>query len=80
MHEHVISAHGKFFAFQLVSLKIGLEWEVIENFKLRGGIGTNPLNTSFGLGYRYKKLSADIAFTYHPVLGATPQIGICYGL
>ena len=62
------------------SLKIGLEWNVIENLKLRGGIGTNPLNTSFGLGYRYKKLNIDMAFTYHPVLGATPHIGICYGL
>lgn len=62
------------------SIKVGLEWKLIENLMLRGGIGNNPLNSSFGIGYRHKKLTTDIAFTYHPILGATPHIGISYGL
>ena len=51
----------------------GLEYELFENLQLRTGIMTNPTQSTFGLGYNLGKLSADIAFTHHQILGFTPH-------
>ena len=51
----------------------GLEYELFENLYLRGGFMTNPMQNTFGLGYKLGKLSADIAFTHHQILGFTPH-------
>ena len=51
----------------------GLEYEMFENLYLRAGFMTNPMQNTFGLGYKLGKLSADIAFTHHQILGFTPH-------
>lgn len=51
----------------------GLEYQLIQALDLRGGLVTNPFMTSFGLGYEINRISADIAFTRHEILGFTPH-------
>jgi len=51
----------------------GMEYELMDNLYIRTGINTNPFLSTFGLGYKLGKLSADIAFTNHPILGFTPH-------
>ena len=57
-------------------LKSGLEYNLISGLYLRGGISTAPFLSTFGLGYEIKKLSADVAFTHHEILGFTPHFSM----
>jgi len=58
--------------------KIGLEYHMINYFYLRTGISTNPSLTTFGLGYVIKHAKADIAFSYHQILGLSPHFTLSY--
>lgn len=58
--------------------RVGLEYQVAEIFFLRGGIGTEPFQSSFGFGMLYKDLKLDIATAYHNVLGYSPQASLGY--
>lgn len=51
----------------------GMEYELRDNLYIRTGIMTNPILYTFGLGYKMGKLSADIAFSHHQILGFTPH-------
>jgi len=56
--------------------KGGIEYQLFESLFLRTGIFTNPVQNTFGLGYKIKKISADIAFTHHQILGFTPHFSL----
>ena len=56
--------------------KSGIEYRIIESLYLRTGISTNPVMNTFGLGYKIGKISADIAFTRHQILGFTPHFSL----
>lgn len=58
--------------------KAGVEYEPVKNFYLRAGVGTQPVKNSFGLGYKYKKIQADIAFARHYELGYTPHFSLIF--
>lgn len=58
--------------------KAGIEYEAVKNFYLRTGILTEPFENSFGMGYVYGNIHADIAFTNHPELGLTPHFSMLY--
>ncbi|MCF8374179.1 MAG: hypothetical protein K9H64_21330 [Bacteroidales bacterium] len=58
--------------------KAGIEYEAVKNFYLRTGILTEPFENSFGLGYVYGNIHADIAFTNDPILGLTPHFSMLY--
>lgn len=58
--------------------KAGAEMGVIESLYLRAGIASDPFHSSFGLGYIFGGIIADIAFTRHQVLGFTPHFTISY--
>lgn len=58
--------------------KGGIEYQLLVNLYLRTGIITNPVQNTFGIGYKMKKFKADIAFATHPVLGLSSQISISY--
>ncbi len=58
--------------------RAGLEAGVIGSLYLRGGIASDPVQSSFGLGYIFGGLAADIAFTNHQVLGFTPHFSVSY--
>ncbi len=51
----------------------GVEYQLIQALDLRGGLVTNPFMTSFGIGYEINRISSDIAFTRHEILGFTPH-------
>jgi len=59
-------------------LKCGLEYRIIEQIYVRGGISTNPGLYSFGFGLDFKKLRIDFSSSVHEVLGYSPQISLIY--
>ena len=56
----------------------GIEYAVIPQLQLRSGIQTRPLEASFGLGIRLKKVTFDYAFRHHPFLGVNHYLSIGY--
>lgn len=61
-----------------LQFKSGIELEVVKDFYLRAGIGTNPTIYSFGLGYSFQSFQLNIAFSKHPVLDYSPTVSIIY--
>lgn len=55
------------------SFLTGAEYMIFQNLFLRAGLGTSPFRGTFGLGYHYSRISADIGFTHHRILGFTPH-------
>ncbi len=58
--------------------KGGIEYRPIKYLHIRAGAQTTPFSASFGLGVNVKGLNIDLASSYHPVLGFTPQAAIIY--
>ncbi len=58
--------------------KMGLEYRIIEQIYVRGGISTNPGLYSFGFGLDFKKLKIDFSSSIHQTLGYSPQISMYY--
>lgn len=58
--------------------RLGIEYNLIKNFALRGGISANPFKQYGGFGFQYNHLSVDAAVSSHPTLGFSPQIGLAY--
>jgi len=58
--------------------RAGLEYSPVSSLSIRAGMATNPMNLSFGLGWRVKQLVFDLAFSYHEVLGYTPYLSLSY--
>lgn len=58
--------------------KVGIEYKVVKEFYLRGGISTNPTIGSFGFGINMKNFKLDFSAGYHQVLGFSPQLGLTY--
>lgn len=58
--------------------KGGIEVQAVDNLFLRGGFSSAYEQYSFGLGYKYRKIVADLAFSRHYVLGFTPHVSIGY--
>lgn len=58
--------------------KGGLEIKSFENLYFRGGFSSGYEQYSFGLGYKYRKLTADLAFTRHYFLGFSPHVSLSY--
>jgi hypothetical protein len=63
---------------QRVQIRGAIEYHVTDQFTLRCGAGTAPTSTAFGFGWRFKSFRADVATSYHSILGFSPQIGIAY--
>lgn len=57
-------------------LKAGLEYQVVERFFVRGGVGTNPTSNAFGVGFHTGFFTIDLSASYHHVLGYSPQAAI----
>lgn len=60
------------------AFRAGLEYHPVEQIYLRGGIATNPVQSSFGFGLKMKNFRLDAATSFHQVLGFSPQFGIAY--
>ncbi len=59
-------------------VKTGIEYEVIKSLFLRAGFSSNPNLFHFGLGYRFSKISFDLAFSNHQVLGYSSHFSMSY--
>lgn len=57
-------------------IQTGIQYLIMESLYLRGGFMTQPFTATFGLGYEIGKLSADVAFTRHQILGFTPHFSL----
>jgi len=60
------------------SLKVGAEFEPIQSLFFRTGFSTEPNKIGFGIGYQFKAIFIDLAFTKHQYLGYTPHVSISY--
>jgi len=69
-YEQSVDAHGIF--------KIGMEYHLLEQFFVRGGLATNPNLFSFGLGFNFSGFTIDVGTSYHQTLGFSPKVGIYY--
>jgi hypothetical protein len=58
------------------SVKIGIDYDIIEYFSLRLGTSNEPARYSAGIGINYSFISLDYALFTHQDLGLTHQAGI----
>lgn len=61
-----------------VDVKLGLEYKMFELISLRGGLSAMPFKQYAGIGFNHNKLVLDMAITYDPYLGYSPQIAVGY--
>ncbi len=60
-------------------INIGSEYHLVKNVYLRAGLSTSKISSySFGAGFVFKGLKADLAFSDHSILGLTPHISMSY--
>lgn len=59
---------------------LGIDYQLLKQLALRFGVGTAPVNYSFGVGLKLEQLTIDIASKYHQLLGFTPAFSLSYGL
>lgn len=58
------------------SVKVGIDYDIIEYLSLRIGTANEPAKFSFGIGINYSMFNLDYALFSHPDLGLTHQAGI----
>jgi len=58
--------------------KTGIEYILLDNLFLRAGISNNPNKHSFGMGYKFYKIQADLGFSKHQVLGYSAHFAASY--
>ncbi|MFT7611225.1 MAG: hypothetical protein ACI9J3_000167 [Parvicellaceae bacterium] len=59
-------------------VRVGIEYMPGEKLYIRGGVATNPNIIAFGFGMKFDSFRADIASTYHQVLGFSPQVSLSF--
>lgn len=57
-------------------VRLGLEYQVYDNFYIRGGLMTEPRGISFGFGYSGSFFQGNLGFITHEDLGLTPSLSI----
>jgi len=60
------------------SFSAGIEYLFTEKVALRAGVGTGPVKTNFGFGYKSNQFQFDVAAWYHQLLGFTPSLSMTY--
>ncbi|MCH2224980.1 MAG: hypothetical protein MK066_09455 [Crocinitomicaceae bacterium] len=61
-----------------VRVKTGIEYQLIDDFYLRGGVATSPIEITFGAGYKFKFIQLSLGSAYHQTLGWSPHFSIVY--
>ncbi len=69
---------GKATNGEIPIFKAGLEYIINEEFVLRTGFSTHPVEYSFGAGYIMSHFRFDIAYAYHQILGSIPKVSLNY--
>lgn len=71
-YEQGIDMHG--------ILKFGMEYHLIDQIFVRGGLSTNPNRFSFGIGLNINGFNIDFGTSYHQILGFSPKAAMYYRL
>lgn len=58
--------------------KAGLDYQLIKNFYFRAGFATQPIEVSFGFGYKFKLIQLDLGSAYHQQLGWSPHFSLTF--
>jgi len=58
--------------------KAGMEYEAMKQFYVRAGFATNPIEVSFGFGYKWRMIQLDLGSAYHQQLGWSPHFSLTY--
>jgi hypothetical protein len=58
--------------------KTGLEYKPIKQLSLRTGFISNSTLASFGFGLNFDHFTIDVASSFHPLLGYSPQFSFSY--
>lgn len=59
-----------------IGVRSGTEYLLRNNFRVRGGISTNPFQHSVGFGYSWNSFQLDFALVHHEILGYTPLLSL----
>jgi hypothetical protein len=59
-------------------VKVGMDYQMLDNFYFRAGLATKPVELSFGFGYKFKQFQCDLGSSYHQILGWSPHISFTY--
>ena len=60
------------------NLRVGIDYEVSNNFNVRAGFHNKPINPSLGISYTLKSIGIHVAFSMHPYLNASSAAGLTY--
>ena len=58
--------------------KAGLEYEIVDQFFVRGGFLSSPTEVTFGFGYNLKHIRLNIGSAYERVVGWSPHFSISF--
>jgi hypothetical protein len=59
-------------------VRTGMEYTILEKFFVRAGFFGKPYQISMGVGFQVKKLTIDLASSYHQYLGDSPSFSFQY--
>lgn len=59
-------------------IRAGIEYMVVDQLYLRGGVASNPTYGAFGVGWNISDFQIDIAAGFHQTLGVSPSLSISY--
>lgn len=62
----------------LLRLKSGVEYSPIKKMFFRVGVATQPMEYTFGFGYRFPHIQLDLGSAYHQLLGWSPHFSLSY--
>lgn len=61
-----------------VNFKGGVEYQAFENFFVRAGAASAPVEFTFGFGYKWKVVQLDLGSAYSQQLGWSPSFSLSY--
>jgi len=61
-----------------MNIRMGIEYQIIKRFYLRGGISSNPIKQTGGFGLIFGRFTMDAAISSHPILGYSPNLSFNY--
>jgi hypothetical protein len=59
-------------------VRAALEYFPVNFLYIRAGVASNPALNAAGFGLQWKKVRIDLAASFHPQLGYTPNLGLLY--
>lgn len=61
-----------------MNIRMGIEYQIVKRFYLRGGLSANPFRQTGGFGLKFGRFSMDAAISSHPRLSYSPNLSLNY--